>query len=141
MRTYSEKYLSVPPSDKETILAKKAELRADADDIGEFEGLRVKCQREHVLKARIEAVTGKAGGEGRTRLLDRGGPSLGSVEDELARKYVQLQDVVSRELTAVARPKPGVRVCITSQKTTGRILSVLAGKAVSRRRCSTGARR
>lgn len=68
------------------MLAKKAELRADADSIGEFEGLRVKCQREHVLKARVAAITGKAGGEGKARLLERGGPSLGSVEDELKRK-------------------------------------------------------
>lgn len=67
-------------------MAKRAELRADADSIGEFEGLRVKCQREHVLKARVQAVQGKAGGEGKTRLLERGGPAVGSVEDELKRK-------------------------------------------------------
>ncbi|CAK9782975.1 hypothetical protein CC85DRAFT_262114 [Cutaneotrichosporon oleaginosum] len=85
LKTSSGKYLSVPRSDKETILAKKAELRADADEVGSFEGLRVKCQREHILKARVAAIAGRAGGEGKTRLLERGGPSLGSVEDELKR--------------------------------------------------------
>jgi protein FRG1 len=67
-------------------MSKKAELRADADEIGSFEGLRVKCQREHVLKARVAAIAGRAGGEGKTRLLERGGPAVGSVEDELKRK-------------------------------------------------------
>lgn len=86
LKTSSGKYLSVPPSDKDTILGKKAELRADADEAGTFEGLRVKCQREHVLKARVAAISGRAGGEGKTRLLERGGPALGSLEDELQRK-------------------------------------------------------
>lgn len=67
-------------------MARKAELRADSDEVGEYEGLRIKCQREHVLKARIEAIYNKEGGAGKRRLLERGGPSIGSVDDELKRK-------------------------------------------------------
>lgn len=86
LKTSTDKYISVPASEKDKILAKKAELRADATEIGEFESLRVKCQREHVLKAKIEAIASRDGGAGKRRLLERGGPAIGSIDDELKRK-------------------------------------------------------
>lgn len=50
--------------------------------------LRIKCQREFVVKARIaqsEAKDGGAGGSSIKRRLE-GGPAAGSVEDEMRRK-------------------------------------------------------
>lgn len=60
----------------------KYELRADADAVGESEGLRIKCQREFVLKAKMAAegddtVKGKAG-------VNRG--SGGMLAEEMKRK-------------------------------------------------------
>lgn len=60
-------------------------IRADAEDVGDAEGIRVKCQREFVLKARVTALEGKEGSSGKRRLLDRG-PKMGSIEDELRKK-------------------------------------------------------
>ncbi|KAL1412574.1 hypothetical protein Q8F55_000321 [Vanrija albida] len=88
LRTHADKYISVPSFTKEEIYAHKSELRGDADAPGEDEGFRIKCQREFVLKARVAAIEGKEGGAGKRRLLE-GGPSAGSVEDELrkAKEY------------------------------------------------------
>ncbi len=49
--------------------------------------LRVKCQREFVLKAKmaIEEAKGE-GGEGKGRITMGGGPTPGSLEDEMKKK-------------------------------------------------------
>lgn len=87
LKTHAGNYLSAPPPTREQLASKKAEVRADAESAdGDEQRLRIKCQREFVLKARVAALEGKEGGSGKRRLLDRAGPSLGSVEDELHRK-------------------------------------------------------
>ncbi|AFR94254.1 protein FRG1 [Cryptococcus neoformans C23] len=76
---HNSKYFSA------TTIAGKAELRADADDVGEFEGLRIKCQREFVYKARQgEDVKGKK------RMADSG-PSAASIEDDEMRRNREAQ--------------------------------------------------
>lgn len=85
VKTSSGSFISVPEASRDEIMSKKATIRADAEEVGEREGIRVKCQREFVLKARVAAVEGKEGGAGKRRLLDRG-PAMGSVEDELRKK-------------------------------------------------------
>lgn len=89
LQTNAEKYLSASMPDGAAgggLGSKtKIELRADADSIGEFESLRIKCQREEVLKVRIRKLEEKDGGKGKRRLLE-GGPEEGSFEDELRRK-------------------------------------------------------
>ena len=82
LQTSSEKYLSVSPVSGLVPGKKdKYELRADADAVGESERVRIKCQREFVLKAKMAAegdgVVGKPG-------PGRGGG--GSLEDEMKRK-------------------------------------------------------
>lgn len=75
----------------------KTEIRADADVPGPAEGWRVKCQREAVLKIRMDkadAADAAAGGGGagsvmRTSMGGGGGKRRageGDVEDELRRK-------------------------------------------------------
>lgn len=88
VKTHSGSYLSVPTATADDISARKAEIRGDAEAVGEQEGIRVKCQREFVLKERIAALESKEGASGKRRLLDRRGPTVGSVEDELNRKCV-----------------------------------------------------
>lgn len=78
----SGKYLLADTPDKETVLAKKTEIRCDADEPSS--GIRAKCQREFVLKARVAQLDGKD--SSKRRLLERDGPEEGSVEDELRRK-------------------------------------------------------
>lgn len=88
LKTNSGTYLSVPPADAEDIKAKKAEIRGDAEtSTGDSEKLRIKCQREFVFKARMAALEAKEAGTGKRRLFDSG-PALGSVEDEMSRKWV-----------------------------------------------------
>jgi protein FRG1 len=92
IKTSSAKYISVPRADADVVAARKAELRADAEAAGEREGLRIKCQREFVLKARVAALEGEGVG-GKRRLLDRG-PKMGSYEDEMRRRYVERRGVL-----------------------------------------------
>ncbi|KIR26769.1 protein FRG1 [Cryptococcus deuterogattii LA55] len=76
---HNSKYFSA------TTIAGKAELRADADGIGESEGLRIKCQREFVYKARQgEDVKGKK------RMADSG-PTAASIEDDELRRNREAQ--------------------------------------------------
>jgi protein FRG1 len=84
LRTQSEKFLSAAPSTGASLSKDRIELRADADELGEHEMLRVKCQREFVFKAKVakaEAMEGK----GKSKLFS-GGPAEGSLEDEMRRK-------------------------------------------------------
>lgn len=80
LQTSSEKYLSiaeltgVAPGKRD-----KYELRADSDEVGEGERVRIKCQREFVLKAKM--TEGMASGK---RRVDMSGG--GNVEDEVKRK-------------------------------------------------------
>lgn len=69
-------------------LGSKVELRADADTAGAQEGLRIKCQREFVLRARLEKEDAKGGegGTGKVRRMLDGGAKAGSLEDEMNRK-------------------------------------------------------
>ncbi|WVQ84763.1 hypothetical protein IAT38_006920 [Cryptococcus sp. DSM 104549] len=98
------KYLSAAPPSGPSLVKSKAELRADADDVDERERVRIKCQREFVLKARVaveEAAGGSTSAKGKRRLLD-GGPAEGSREDELRRnKEAQAwgsgREVISKE--------------------------------------------
>jgi protein FRG1 len=86
LKTHSETYISVSPPASTSAL--KAELRGDVDSLGANETFRIKCQREFVLKARIAVLEAKeGGGQGKKRLLNKG-PVEGSLEDELARKWV-----------------------------------------------------
>lgn len=63
------------------------EIRADAESAGDREGLRIKCQREFVLKARIAKAESEGGeGAGRVKGIVSGGAAIGSVEDEMKRK-------------------------------------------------------
>lgn len=78
----SGKYLLADKPDEDTVLAKKTEIRCDADE--PQGGIRAKCQREFVLKARVQQLDGKD--SSKRRLLERDGPEEGSVEDELRRK-------------------------------------------------------
>ncbi|RSH93140.1 hypothetical protein EHS25_007493 [Saitozyma podzolica] len=83
LRTQSEKFLSAAPSTGASLSKDRIELRADADELGEHEMLRVKCQREFVFKAKVakaEAMEGK----GKSKLFS-GGPAEGSLEDEMRR--------------------------------------------------------
>jgi protein FRG1 len=90
LQSHSEKYFSATTltGSAPTILKSKAELRADADVVGEGEGLRIKCQREFVLKAKMAMEDAKEG-KGRTRV--EGGPAPGSLEDEMRKKWVVLR--------------------------------------------------
>ncbi|ORY34583.1 hypothetical protein BCR39DRAFT_513483 [Naematelia encephala] len=83
LQTNAEKYLSAPPTSSAVIKSGRAELRADADVIGPNEGFRVKCQREFVLKARVDKAGGAGDGDikGKSRIREGGG----SVEDEMRR--------------------------------------------------------
>ncbi|WWD20425.1 hypothetical protein CI109_104901 [Kwoniella shandongensis] len=85
---HNEKYISAAPPSGPSIAKVKAELRGDADTVGEYETIKIKCQREFVFKARLANSEAKGGDEGESkskrRLLD-GGPAEGSVEDELRR--------------------------------------------------------
>jgi protein FRG1 len=84
LQTQSENFISVQEAPIAPGGSKnKFELRADAKEVGEHERIRVKCQREFVLKARLERE-GRAGVAIKRRL--EGGPSVGSVEDEIKRK-------------------------------------------------------
>lgn len=78
----SGKFLLADKPDKETVLAKKTEIRCDGDE--PQGGIRVKCQREFVLKVRLQQLDGKD--SSKRRLLEPDGPEEGSVEDELRRK-------------------------------------------------------
>ncbi|KAK1923474.1 FRG1-like family-domain-containing protein [Papiliotrema laurentii] len=83
LQTQSENFISVQEAPIAPGGSKnKFELRADAKEVGEHERIRVKCQREFVLKARLERE-GRAGVAIKRRL--EGGPSVGSVEDEIKR--------------------------------------------------------
>jgi protein FRG1 len=85
LKTHTEKFLSASPPSAGSLAKAKVELRADADDLGEFETLRVKCQREFVLKAKVERAEAKGEAKGKRRLFESG-PAEGSVEDEMRRK-------------------------------------------------------
>jgi len=82
LQTSSDKYISVSPVSG-LVPGKKDnyELRADADAVGDHERVRIKCQREFVLKAKMavegNGVVGKVG-------PGRGG--AGTLEDEMKRK-------------------------------------------------------
>jgi protein FRG1 len=62
-----------------------AELRGDAEGVGEGQRWRVKCQREFVIKAKIANMEAKGEvGKGKRRM--DGGVMEGSLEDEAKRK-------------------------------------------------------
>ena len=82
--TSSEKYLSVSDPAGPSLGKGRPELRADADSIGKSELCRVKCQREFVLRAKIDQDGGK---KVKTKLEESVG---GSREDEVRRKSVAL---------------------------------------------------
>lgn len=64
------------------------ELRADSEEMGQFEGLRIKCQREFVNKARLELAEGP---QGKKRTTDGGRTEKdGTLADERERKSVML---------------------------------------------------
>ena len=51
--------------------------------------LRVKCQREFVLKAKVAMEEAKGEGKGKGRGME-GGPAPGSLEDEMKKKWVSV---------------------------------------------------
>lgn len=85
LQTQSEKYLSVStavgivPGGSKT----KFELRADSEEVDTNERIRIKCQREFVMKAKL-AKEGDGPSAGKRRF--EGGPSGGSLDDEMSRK-------------------------------------------------------
>jgi protein FRG1 len=86
LKTSSDKYLSISINAEKLTLGKpQVELRADAEEIGNFEGLRIKCQRDFVNKARAELAGGPKGKKRNTengRTVD----IEGTVDDERERK-------------------------------------------------------
>ena len=80
IETSSDKYLSAIAGPS---LGGKVELRADADEVGDHQRIRLKCQREFVLKAKM-AIEGDKGKRKEDGL--ESGPSGGSREDEMERK-------------------------------------------------------
>jgi len=90
LKTSSDKYLSISVNAEKLTLGKpQVELRADAEEIGKFEGLRIKCQRDFVNKARAELAGGPKGKKRNTengRTVD----IEGTVDDERERKYAPL---------------------------------------------------
>lgn len=88
LKTSSEKYLSISVNKEKLTLGKPSvELRADSEEIGPSEGLKIKCQREHVIKAR-EAIAGGPKGKKRTTESGRAIDVEGTLEDEIERKSV-----------------------------------------------------
>jgi protein FRG1 len=88
LKANSQKYLSVYAPDvkpTEGATSTKYELRGDAESLGDMESWKVKCQREFVLKARIEALGGV---KGKKRTADGAGyvENAGTLEDEQERK-------------------------------------------------------
>ncbi|KAJ9106768.1 hypothetical protein QFC19_003081 [Naganishia cerealis] len=88
LKTNSAKYLSVAMPDVkplETSATTKFELRGDVESLGDMESWKVKCQREFVAKARIEAMGGM---KGKKRAADGAGyvESAGTLDDEKERK-------------------------------------------------------
>ena len=83
IETQSGEYISVQETPIGSGSKNKFELRADAKEVGESERVRVKCQREFVLKARLERE-GQDGAAVKRRL--EGGPSGGSLQDEINKK-------------------------------------------------------
>ena len=85
LQTSSEKFLSVS---SDAGLGKKPELRADAETPADGE-LKIKCQREFVLKAKVAAAEARGdqeGGGGKKLRMFREGPAPGSLEDEMRKK-------------------------------------------------------
>ncbi|KAJ9119654.1 hypothetical protein QFC22_003364 [Naganishia vaughanmartiniae] len=87
LKANSAKYLSVDvPEQKplETTTSNKFELRGDVETLGDMENWKVKCQREFVVKARIEAMGGM---KGKKRAADGAGyvDSAGTLDDEKER--------------------------------------------------------
>lgn len=87
LQTQSDKYLSV--STTPGLVApggskSKWELRADSDEVNENERVRIKCQREFVLKAKL-AKEGEGSGNVAKRRFE-GGAAGGSLDDEMSRK-------------------------------------------------------
>ena len=89
LRTSSEKYISVAIPAGPTVGGGKNrfELRADADEVGSSEMVRIKCQREFVLKAKMA----KDGDAAKIKRRMEGGPAIGSVDDEISRKWAAPQ--------------------------------------------------
>ena len=88
LQSNSHKYLSVYAPDvkpTEGTTTTKYELRGDIESLGDMESWKVKCQREFVLKARIEALGGP---KGKKRTADGAGyvENAGTLEDEQERK-------------------------------------------------------
>jgi protein FRG1 len=94
LKTSSDKYLSVSVNREKLTLGKpQVELRADSEEMGQFEGLRIKCQREFVNKARLELAEGP---QGKKRTTDRGRTEQeGTLADERERKSVILDIHIS----------------------------------------------
>ncbi|KAJ9097308.1 hypothetical protein QFC21_004977 [Naganishia friedmannii] len=87
LKTNSAKYLSVDVPDHkplENTTSTKFELRGDVETLGDMENWKVKCQREFVVKARIEAMGGM---KGKKRAADGAGyvDSAGTLDDEKER--------------------------------------------------------
>ena len=85
IRTQSEKYLSASTS------GDKTELRADAEEVDEKERVYIKCQREFVYKAKLAAAEARGETSGSKKRVFDNGPDAGSIEDEIAKKYVIYQ--------------------------------------------------
>jgi protein FRG1 len=89
LKTSSDHYLSISINAEKLTLGKpQIELRADADEVGQMEGFRIKCQRDFVNKARADLAGGPKGKKRNTesgRTID----IEGTLEDERERKYVR----------------------------------------------------
>ncbi|WVQ95930.1 hypothetical protein IAU59_003029 [Kwoniella sp. CBS 9459] len=80
---HNSKYLSTVPPTGAAVGKLKAELRVDADTPQENETVRIKCQREFVFKARLAQQEMQEGGSRSKKRVLEGGPSEGSIEDEM----------------------------------------------------------
>ena len=88
LKTSSDKYLSISINTEKLTLGKpQIELRADADEVGQMEGLRIKCQRDFVNKARADLAGGPKGKKRNTE-SGRSVDIEGTLEDERERKCV-----------------------------------------------------
>ncbi|WVF68387.1 hypothetical protein IAT40_003152 [Kwoniella sp. CBS 6097] len=81
---HNSKYLSTVPPTGAAVGKLRAELRVDADTPQANETVRIKCQREFVYKARLaqQEAQDSGGARSKKRMLE-GGPSEGSIEDEM----------------------------------------------------------
>jgi hypothetical protein len=103
-----------------------------------MELLRVKCQREFVLKARIEAM----GGKGKKRTADGAGyvENEGTLADEQERKCVMGASLWTGIVTypfrlSVRDTRPGVPVCRSSHTMTDERSRRRGKRGESTKRC------